>query len=172
MDVAGVNKVEPAHGAAEVPLFASDLACSVMTVLRNRLIDALRPLIPRNSQPLLTVHLLGKSQLLRSLVWYQEGLEQVSAIARAARATVADLCLDMMPDRFFPNLNPPQHQVIHSWLTFDQITTALGVIREHEVVAVRSSDKSEVLLIWVQKAFLQHLYFDKLTLYLSVECIE
>jgi hypothetical protein len=131
--VAGQQLVEERASGS----FAADLARSVMTVLRNGLIDSLRPHI--TTDPTVSRRLLHQVDLLRNLRWYQAGMNQMTILARAERATVASVCLDMLPDHFVPSPSLPEHSILHSWLAFDQLSAALGVKGSNELVSVRDA---------------------------------
>lgn len=114
--------------------FVGDLARTVMTLLRNGLIDALRP--HTHSDPTAACDLLHNPRLLRDLKFYQAGMAQLLSLARSEREVVALLCLDMMPGLQYPSPTTPTYTVAHSWLTYDSLQRALGLNGPHEAIQV------------------------------------
>jgi hypothetical protein len=124
------------HEERGKPSFAGDLAKSVLTVLRNGLIASLKP--HAASEPTINNPLLQQTQLLRDLRFYETGLNQISILARAERAKVAIICLDMMPGLMHPSPTTPDYMISHKTLSYEQISTALGLNGPHESIQVRN----------------------------------
>lgn len=125
--------------------FASDLARTVMTLLRNGLIDALHPHVHTDATE--ANELQQNPRLLRDLKFYQTGLAQLSSLARSERKVVAILCLDMLPALSYPSPTTPQYFISHSWLSYDSLQRTLGLAAPHESIQVCSPSLPSSLFV-------------------------
>lgn len=125
--------------------FAGDLARTVMTLLRNGLIDALRPHIHTDATE--ANGLQQNPRLLRDLKFYQAGMAQLFSLARSERKVVATLCFDMLPALSYPSPSTPQYFISHPWLAYDSLQRTLSLPGPHETIQVRPHYFSLPLLL-------------------------